>query len=879
MKTPATFLAEPQLTYPATDLDGDHGAPTSPPRSHHHTPARTPTPRPSISPLSTASKPPKGSPIATRDATMRDSDLDQNNAEALDNGDLAAEIGDIPDDRSSSLSEPEDLDEDDAGLAYATNGASAAHPLPVPKSLEVDSEAETERLEESPQKLRKYAESVGKTPSKLSKTVGVEDDLSEPPSPLPTGPGAASSTSTVDTAGKASPGPAVTPLPTLSRGDANATMTGQKRKRSDAEDSPLTSDVSDIEESPRKRSHGPADPAEDDIAQTTEANGVDEIHESADPETAETVEAEDVEMPAAAPVKPVKGRRGRKPGRKPKAQEETQEVEVPEFAVDMEEEDPGVESAPKSEEEIRQKGEASTSFEDLAKQFTAFRQRLVNESLASVEHELQLLNQPDCVHPEYLRQVSCIDDRQAKQVREAHAFYRYRMQAIRERTLGERAQLHSQYYQTVRELREDMLYQLGEDWYGIQKERRQQHQEGEERFLYKLPGKKSAQIRQQAKYNQEVSVLSGVAKYVGFPAAPDIAGVGESGLEDDMKAMRVSLIRPDIHTSTDKLSKIPRRMHQPVQQAQQQQHQHHHHHHQHQHHHQPQQPQNQPQQQPQQQEQQAAYAPPPNAQMAAPSERQAHDQFLEQNAWARPQQSAIPAHGTPNLTHTPDWVDQPTGARHIMRNLAGPGQRTGSPFATPVSGKRAGFANEGMDGPSPALAAPPTLSRVPGHGISTGSPLQVGKQRQINGTPANTGERELTGFRNISNISGTSTIDAPLSAEKIQQEADRTPSNDKGMSRHLPGLDNEGHAPHQALDTSQMHRHANPAEGGMGKDATQTSASDRPKVPTALQQRHSCLEEQRRRLRTGRCEEFHNEDRNGYGYGRWEDCFCRCAFE
>lgn len=304
--------------------------------------------------------------------------------------------------------------------------------------------------------------------------------------------------------------------------------------------------MSDIEESPRKRSHGPTDPAEDDIAQTTEANGVDEIQENVDVEAAETVETEDVETPAAAPTKGVKGRRGRKPGRKPKAQEEAQEVEAPEFAADVEEEEPGVESAPKSEEEIRQKGEASTSFEDLAKQFTAFRQRLVNESLASVEHELQLLNQPDCVHPEYLRQVSCIEERQAKQVREAHAFYRYRMQSIRERTLGERSQLHSQYFQTVRELREDMLYQLGEDWYGIQKERRQQHQEGEERFLYKLPSKKSAQIRQQAKYNQEVSVLSGVAKYVGFPAAPDISGVQDSGLDDDLKAMRVSLLNSEL---------------------------------------------------------------------------------------------------------------------------------------------------------------------------------------------------------------------------------------------------------------------------------------------------------------------------------------------
>ena len=87
-------------------------------------------------------------------------------------------------------------------------------------------------------------------------------------------------------------------------------------------------------------------------------------------------------------------------------------------------------------------------------------------------------------------------------------------------------------------LAEDMVAELREARRVL---RRQQHQEGEERFLYKLPSKKSAQIRQQAKYNQEVSVLSGVAKYVGFPAAPNISGVEGSGLEDDFKAMRVSI--------------------------------------------------------------------------------------------------------------------------------------------------------------------------------------------------------------------------------------------------------------------------------------------------------------------------------------------------
>ena len=473
---------------------------------------------------------------------MRDVELDQISAEALDAADRPeAEIGDIPDDRSSSLSEPEDVDDDEEGLRYVVNGARVVDLPPAQKTLEVDSEAETERLEESPRKTKQQADSTGRTPSKLSKAAGVEDDLSEPPSPLPTGAGAASSTSTIETAGKASPGPATPKWPICAMRETNATISGQKRKRSDAEDSPLTSEESDVEQSPRKRSHAlDANPLEGEIAQTTETNGIEEVQENEEVE----IEQQIIEAPAAIPAKGIKGKRGRKPGRKPKSQEEAQELDVSEFAVDNEEEEPSAEIAPKSEEELKQKGEASSSFEQLAKQFAAFRQRLVNESLASAEHELALLNQADCVHPEYLRQVSCIDERKAKQEREANAYYRYRIQAVRERTLGERAQLHSQYFQTARELRENMLYALGEDWYGIQKERRQQHQEGEERYLYKLPSKKSAQIRQQAMYNQEVRALSGIAKYVGFPAAPNISGVEGHGLEDDFKAMRVSIMFP-----------------------------------------------------------------------------------------------------------------------------------------------------------------------------------------------------------------------------------------------------------------------------------------------------------------------------------------------
>jgi hypothetical protein len=133
---------------------------------------------------------------------MHDVEAQLNSEMGMDNGDVDADFGDGQDDGSSSLSDPDDDadGEDDPDVAIedaVENGVSRAV-----RELEVDSEAETERLDQTPQKARKLADAMGRTPSKLSQAATAEDDLSEPPSPIPTGPGAASSTSTVATAGE-----------------------------------------------------------------------------------------------------------------------------------------------------------------------------------------------------------------------------------------------------------------------------------------------------------------------------------------------------------------------------------------------------------------------------------------------------------------------------------------------------------------------------------------------------------------------------------------------------------------------------------------------------------------------------------------------------
>ena len=56
-------------------------------------------------------------------------------------------------------------------------------------------------------------------------------------------------------------------------------------------------------------------------------------------------------------------------------------------------------------------------------------------------------------------------------------------------------------------------------------------------YTYKFPTRRSQQVAQQTAYNMEVSILSGIAKYVGFPAAPNIDGVRSSELDADLQLM------------------------------------------------------------------------------------------------------------------------------------------------------------------------------------------------------------------------------------------------------------------------------------------------------------------------------------------------------
>ena len=165
--------------------------------------------------------------------------------------------------------------------------------------------------------------------------------------------------------------------------------------------------------------------------------------------------------------------------------------------------------------------------------------RYCDEEIAKLEAELEMLKQPHCVHPEYLAMTKCIDERRAEKTAYETRLLEYKQKNLETITTAERHQMHSQYFQTVRHIREEILEECNQRVFELQKGRRQLGPI-ETEYMIKLPDKRSDQIRHQTAYNLEVSILSGVAKYVGFPAAPDISALRPSEIEEDLRAMKVS---------------------------------------------------------------------------------------------------------------------------------------------------------------------------------------------------------------------------------------------------------------------------------------------------------------------------------------------------
>ncbi|KAI1386700.1 Sds3-like-domain-containing protein [Hypoxylon trugodes] len=204
--------------------------------------------------------------------------------------------------------------------------------------------------------------------------------------------------------------------------------------------------------------------------------------------------------------------------------------------------DEEAEAAHRNEEELERKKAAFEQLAAIEKRFSTFRDRLYEERLEQLNREEAMLRSDTPTHPEYLAMMQCIDARRDERVRVANRELELNVEALDRWAVARRSQIHSQYFQSVRESRETILAELGQQWYDIQHERRKQANNVPE-FGLRFPQDPTQRIRNALAYNKEVSILSGIAKYEGMPAAPEMKGASIQELEDDFEAMNASYSR------------------------------------------------------------------------------------------------------------------------------------------------------------------------------------------------------------------------------------------------------------------------------------------------------------------------------------------------
>jgi hypothetical protein len=466
------------------------------------------------------------------------------------------------DDRSSSLSEL-DGELDDEGADDAGEDADDDIDEDEEEEEEMDeaprddsptrgvigdgeSEAETERLEESPDKLERKKSFIA-TPSKLAQPILVNHSPNERPEIESLTESAISSP--ISSHDDSDDDLSDVPADNEETAERPRQVSPSKRKRDD--------DEQDLEEQNRVRRRRTLSGALDNPKMEQESEAEDgpsresregTVEAPAEAEEQEDAGSEDEEDEPKDLEKP-KGKKRTPPSRmssRRRGQDEAQDTEqdadeegdVVEESDEQEADD--IEAVAKSEEEQAKRMAAMDGLSVLERHFAALRDRLYDERIAAINHELQQLADPIPSHPELLKQLEVVKKYRDEKHEVERKLLIYKIGALKTKSVAERAQAHSTYFQVARDIRELHLERLSEHFYRIQRER---FRTGQATPHYTIPfaTKRSKQITQQTAYNKEVSILSGVAKYVGFPAAPELAQTTVKETEDDLAKMGIKV--------------------------------------------------------------------------------------------------------------------------------------------------------------------------------------------------------------------------------------------------------------------------------------------------------------------------------------------------
>ncbi|PYH46658.1 uncharacterized protein BP01DRAFT_293382 [Aspergillus saccharolyticus JOP 1030-1] len=448
----------------------------------------------------------------------------------------------MDDDRSSSLSEIDDVSEN------IPSDYESPRPEPEKVAPENDSEAETERIEDSPNFRSKTniivsAAGYEPSPSKLAQSTTydeVEDEEEHVADDSPSKP-RARLTRITDVVDETS-GPE----------DSTLSMEGAGKKRKRLESGAELGTEIDDDDLPSQKRRGSVKSDLSDPPPDFSALSPEPMEDPSKIIEEDTPADETPELTShAAPTKLKRAKKGKRKGRKARDADEDLENGTGDLGVEADDNigdddtaergddvDDG-EAAAKMEEESKRMA-AMDSLAILEREFATLRDKIYDERISKLNRELEMLDGPNPTHPEFLRQLDCLARYRDSKIKYEHTLFQYRNEALLNKSLAERAQAHSTYFQRARDIREKHSSMISKQFYSIQHDRFKTDDVSPQHNI-PFPTRRSQQIAHQTAYNHEISIMAGIAKYVGFPAAPALSAARPSELEQDLEKMGISI--------------------------------------------------------------------------------------------------------------------------------------------------------------------------------------------------------------------------------------------------------------------------------------------------------------------------------------------------
>lgn len=190
--------------------------------------------------------------------------------------------------------------------------------------------------------------------------------------------------------------------------------------------------------------------------------------------------------------------------------------------------------AEQQREESRQK--AIVLLTEIEVEFAKLRDQLHDDKMARFIAEIEMC--ADGTHPELSKVHGQITRIRDEKIQLAEKKRLYQLRSINNQINAMRDHLHQQFMKDEAECRVKLLLQTTEEWYKVNKERRAMDALSPE-YSYRVADKRSTQIQDRIVINSEISLLSGISNYIGFPAAPAMSPANESELQEDLEALGI----------------------------------------------------------------------------------------------------------------------------------------------------------------------------------------------------------------------------------------------------------------------------------------------------------------------------------------------------